>query len=241
MKRAYRLLLLLPALSLGLSGCLLTRVYSFKEQFCDYQRNFELLVDQSIRLKMRHPVLRDDDMVWLLGAEPTRRTKTGDRQEMVYVIEKDLAVPDPRYAIPVRLLFQRRQGDFRWTEGVLDRNLGSMITPGLIAETVSHTCDSETSVLDKNVTVDLSDLDPASIPRRTEIEQALGEPTRVVAERVVEYRYRLQTTQAGVEKSYARVWYADDGESVERLRFRYLRYRLDADFVTGLGVISIDL
>lgn len=241
LNRVLAALLLVVALGSGLPGCLLNRVYGFKRQFCDYQRNFELVVDDSIRLKLRRPLLRDGDLVWLLGAEPTRRSMVDGRLQMLYLVEKDLADADPRYALPLRLLFEPRDGRFLWAEGVIERNVGSMITPGLIDETVAHTCSSKTNLFDKTVSVDLSGLDRASIPRRSAIEDALGPPTEVLAQRLVEYRYRLRTLQPGVERSRARVWYGPDGESVSRVRFDYLRYRFDADFVAGRGLISIDL
>ena len=239
-------LLLIVASALSLSGCLLTRVYAFKEQFCDYQQNFRLQVADGISLQMRNPVLYDADVIWLLGAQPTRQTSDGDRKEMVFVVEKDIEVSDPGYAIPLRLVFTRQGGRYRLSEGIIDMNLGTVITPGLIEETVAHTCDSETSVLARNVTVDLSDLDPASIPRRSVIEQALGEPTRNIGVgpgpgHRVEYRYRLQGAGPEVEKTTVQLWFAADGETVDRIQFRYLRYELDADFVRGVGIISIDL
>jgi len=236
-------LVLIVVLALSVSGCLLTRVYAFKEQFCDYQKNFSLQVGDGISLRMLDPVLYDSDVIWLLGAKPTRETTRGDRKEMVFVVEKDIEVSDPRYAIPLRLLFTRRDGGrYRMSEGIIDKNLGTMITPGLIEETIAHTCGAESSILAKNVTVDLSDLDPEAIPRRSAIEEALGEPTRIITPgRHVQYRFRLQGAGPEVEKTHAQLWFAADGETVERVHFRYLRYELDADFVRGIGVVSIDL
>ena len=49
-----------------------------------------------------------------------------------------------------------------------------MITPGLIEETVAHTCDASTSMLSKRVEFDLSDLDPGDIP--TEMKRKSGHP-----------------------------------------------------------------
>jgi len=61
----YGFLLLLTSL---MSACLLTRVYEFKSQFCDYPRYFDLQVGEVIALNMRQPVLLDSDMIWLMGA-----------------------------------------------------------------------------------------------------------------------------------------------------------------------------
>lgn len=237
-----RLTLLLVGSSMLLSGCILFRIVDFKAQFCDYQANFELLVGEDIELRMLNPVLLDSDVVWLLGAEPTHRQSSGDALELVYVVEKDTPQISDEYAIPVRLHFSRDDGEFLLNAGVIDKNLGSMVTPGLIDETVAHTCDSRTSVADSNVTVDLSDLPPEAVPRRSEIEAALGEPLKRLDDgRGALYRFRLRGAKPGTRKSFARIWYAADGEQVQRVRFRYLRYELDADFVAGVGVLSIDL
>ena len=141
---ALRLLLLLT-LCAQLSGCLLNRVYAFKNQFCDYRANFTLLVDGGVTLRMHSPVLLDTDVVWLIGAEPTAWSKNGSWLEMLYVVEKDLPGPTPEYAIPLRLLFS--SGDRLLSAGSIDKNLSAMITPGLIEETVAHACSSETSML----------------------------------------------------------------------------------------------
>jgi len=235
------LLILLLSAGLLISGCLLQRVYAFKRQFCDYGRNFELVVGDEIRLNMRNPVLLDSDVVWLIGAEPTREARTGLAVEMTYVVEKDLPLSSDEYAIPLHLHFTPHDGDFRLSAGVIDRNLGAMITPGLIQETVSHTCGSATSLVDRSVTVDLSGLEPADIPTRNEIIDALGAPASTSQDgREAHYRFRLRDAKPGVEKSFARVRYDTNGR-VEHVVFRYLRYQLDADLVAGIGVVTVDL
>lgn len=225
-----------------LSACLLTRVYEFKNQFCDYPRYFELQVGQEIALSMLQPVLLDTDVVWLMGAVPSYREQSEDELELVYVIEKDLPLPDSQYAIPLRLRFKMQDGEFRLSAGVIDKNLGAMITPELIDEVVSHTCESSTSIINRNVTVDLSALDSQSIPHRGDIETALGLPTNVDdSGQLAMYQFRLRDAPSGVEKSSARIWYAKDGWQVKRIQLHYLRYQFDANFEAGVGVISIEL
>lgn len=233
---------MLIVLSSLLSGCLLTRVYEFKKQFCDYQQNFDLKIDNEIALIMRNPVLLESDMIWLMGAAPSYREQGTEQLNLVYVIEKDLQRSDPQYEIPLRLRFEVDQDKFRLSAGIIESQLGSMLTPNLINEIVAHTCESTTSMFDRTATVDLSDLDPQAIPLRREIEQALGEPTsRFESGKTVEYQYRLKNASSGVEKSTARIWYDKTGQQAERIRFHYLRYKLDVDFLTGIGVIHIDL
>ncbi len=232
--------LLLLVMSLQLSGCLLNRVYAFKEQFCDYQTSFALQIGDGVSLEMHKPVLRDTDVVWLLGAEPTIRRMVDGQLEMVYIVVKDLPQRSYDYAIPLHLRFSNTDGKALLSMGMIDRNLSAMITPGLIEETVSHACSSTTSLAKKNVEFDLGDLDREAVPDRSQIVQALGAPQQTLENgREIVYRFRLQGAGPEVEKSYARIWLEADGEAVERVRFRYLRYELDADFIAAKGSISI--
>ncbi len=241
LRRAIQISVLLLLGSL-LSGCLLTRVYEFKNQFCDYQQNFQLLLGDELMLSMRNPVLRDRDIIWLMGAAPSYREQGRDGLDLVYVIEKDLPQSDPQYAIPLRLRFMQQQGQYLLKAGIISHNLSSMITPGLIDEIIVHTCDADSDFLKRSITVDLSGLDRQDVPHRSEIESALGPPgLSIEAGRVVEYQYRLKDAQPGVEKSSARIWYSEGGEQVERIHFSYFRYQFDVNFETGEGVISIAL
>jgi len=232
--------LFLLILMTQLSGCLLNRVYAFKEQFCDYQRNFTFEISDGVTMQMHHPVLRDDDVIWLLGAQPTFRKEAAEKLEMVYVVEKDVAENAREYSIPLRLVFRQENGHMLLSAGIIDRNLSAMITPGLIGETVAHACTAQTRMVSRSVHFDLHDLDPADIPTPEEIVDALGAPNRKMPDGML-YRFRLQGGGSEVEKSFARIWLDSTGESVERVQFRYLIYQLDADFISGEGSIRIFL
>ncbi len=228
--------------TLLLPGCLLTRVYSFKYQFCDYDRNFELRIDQEARLLMRNPVLYASDVVWLLGELPTRSNNRNGALEMVYVVEKDVDAADPAYSIPVSLRFSRRGGRYRLEEGIIHQNLTTVLSPALIANTVKHTCRSKPDWLSRSVDVDLREISGDDLPSRTDIQAALGPPqASSVAGRRIEYRYRLQDAGPDSERTHAVAWFGPDGEKIERLHLRYFRYELDADFVAKKARIRVRL
>jgi len=238
---ALRLILVL-VISTQLAGCLLTRVYTFKNQFCDYQANFTLLIDDGVTLQMHKPVLLDTDVIWLLGAEPTDRSEGDGQLEIAYVVEKDLAESSPEYSIPLILRFSNYNGEQLLNTGTINRNLSAMITPGLIVETIAHACNSRTSILKRNVEFDLNDLDRNDIPSRTQIFDALGPPQQSLQNgHEIVYRFRLQGADPKAAKSYARVWFEPNGNTVERVRLRYLIYELDANFIAGKGSIAIHL
>jgi hypothetical protein len=229
-------------LASALSGCLLNRVYAFKHQFCDFQHNFRLTVDAEARLLMHHPVLYDSDVVWLIGAPPTRRRYKGGGLDMVYVVEPDTPHPDPRYAIPISLNFQHSGNGYRLREGVIHQNLTSILGPALITTTVEHVCHSAPDLWRRSVEVRLSELDPADLPARRDILEALGPPRlSLAAGRIWKYRYRLQDGGADTDKTYATVWFDNTGSRLERLHIRYLRYELDADFVAQRALLRFYL
>lgn len=87
-----------------------------------------------------------------------------------------------------------------------------------------------------------TNLDHTDIPDWGQILDALGPPQQTLQEeRVMIYRFRLQGAGPEVEKSYAWIWLGPSGDEVERVRFRYLRYELDADFIAGRGSIKIHM
>lgn len=232
--------LLALTLMAQLSGCLLNRVYAFKEQFCDYQSNFTFVVDDGVSMHMHHPVLRDTDVIWLLGASPTFRTEGTETLEMVYVVEKDIGENAAEYAIPLHLEFQQKNGQMLLRAGIIDKNLSAMITPGLIRETVAHACTAQARMVSRSVHFDLHDLDPDDIPTPQEIVAALGPPNGEATGGML-YRFRLRGAGPEVEKSFARIWLDSTGKKVERVQFRYLIYQLDADFVSGEGLSLIHI
>ena len=233
---------MLLSVTLALSGCLLTRIYAFKHQFCDYDRNFALSIDQDARLYMHNPVLYDSDVVWLVGAPPTQSSGRGDILEMVYVVEKDERDADPKYSIPVSLRFAYSGSRYRLQEGVIHQNLTTVLSPALIANTVQHTCQSRPNLLGRSVEVDLSEVDDNDLPTRSDILDALGPPRNsFAAGRVLKYSYRLQNAEPNSDRTHAVVWFGPDGNRIERLRLSYFRYELDADFVRKRARISVRL
>ena len=233
---------MLLAATLSLSGCLLTRVYAFKHQFCDYERNFALSLDDEARLYMRKPVLYDSDVVWLVGAPPTHTYKRADVLKLIYVVEKDVVNSDSKYSIPVSLQFAQTGSRYRLQEGIIHQNLTTILSPALIASTVLHTCQSRPDLLGRKVVVDLSAVDADELPTRADILDALGPPQdSLLAGRILKYRYRLQNVGPDADRTHIVAWFGPDGKSMERLHLRYFRYELDADFIAKRAWISVRL
>lgn len=218
------------------------RIYSFKDQLCDYAANFALTHEDGVTLSMRHPILLDTDIIWLTGVSPTQTRRQGDTLEITYIVEKILQHADPSFDIPVTLLFTQVNGRNRLKAGHIDSKLSTVLTPELIDRTLKKTCDATSSIRDQSVRVDLSALDRSSLPTRKELIAALGEPLRRSSNNtVLYYAYRLKDANSEAEAANAIAWYDARGQDLRKVKFRYLRYELNADFVKGSALIKIHL
>ncbi len=232
-------LLVVPLL---LSGCLLSRIYTFKDQLCDYEANFALQIDEDVSLAMHHPVLLDTDVTWLAGAEPTERRMVGEVLELRYVAEKLMRHPDPGYDIPLQLRFERIDGDYKLREGRLDMDLGALLRPEVINRSVEHTCGAKPDLLAQRVEVDLADLDQSTLPTRGEVLAILGVPAHASPDHtVLTYRYRLKNPAPALKAVRAVAWFDPSDQRLRRVKVRYLRYELVADFVEERAVIKVQL
>jgi hypothetical protein len=240
--RAVLRIVALTCLGTLVGGCLLTRIYTFKDQFCRYDANFRLQVEENVTLTMFHPVLLDTDVVWLVGAPPTERRQHGDVLRMRYVIEKLQAHPDSSYDIPIDLGFVLdADGSYRLGYGRLDRNLATLLTPEVITQAVENACTAHPSPFERSIHLDLSEADLTGLPTREELLHLLGPPSMKSADdSELVFSYRLKQATDRAEAARGVVWFDSQGR-LRKLKFRYLRYEVRADFVRRQAVITIDL
>ena len=98
-------------LALTLNGCLINRVVEVRDQFCDFDANFEFEFDVSSGFVFKNPVLLEKDIIWLAGAPPTRSVRSDDHLSMIYVIEKVSGGPEEDFF--VELEFDRMADEFK--------------------------------------------------------------------------------------------------------------------------------
>ena len=79
----------------SLSGCLLQRLYSIREQLCDFEDNFQIVANEGVRLSILRPILLDKDVIWLAGAKPTQVTDPKRDARQCYGIYKSRTAACP--------------------------------------------------------------------------------------------------------------------------------------------------
>ena len=133
-------MLLLLSAALILNGCILERVFRFKDQLCDFEQNFQIDASQGFRVILREPVMLDKDITWLAGAEPTEKELAGDELVMTYIAERNGMPSNRQYDLPIELRFVRLDGKYRLKEGYLSKNLADILTDELLSRIMQSVC-----------------------------------------------------------------------------------------------------
>ncbi len=242
MHRPGRFLIFLLSAALMINGCVLERIFRVKNQLCDFEHNFQIEISEGFRVILREPVMLDEDITWLAGAEPSEREYVGDELVMIYLAARSVRSANRQYDIPVALRFLRMDGNYRLKEGYLSKNLADVITVELLTQLMQSVCRAEKSLAKQQVTIDIKSLDRSLLPARSDIIHILGPPNLNNGDgsRLV-YDYRLKNNDVVEQMAAIDIQFDGSGEKILRLKMKYLRYHLDADFELGEAVLKVDI
>jgi hypothetical protein len=233
---------LLLAAFLILNGCILERIFKVKNQLCEFDKNFQIEFSQGFRVILREPVMLDEDITWLAGAEPSQQKFIGDELVMTYNAERKSAKPNGKYDLPIELRFVRRNGQYRLKEGYLSKNLTHILTGKLLIQIMQSVCKSEKSLVKRQIKIDIRTLDRTLLPDRSELTALLGPPnSNPTVEHKLVYDYQLKNNAAFDVVATIEINFDDLNENILRIKVRYLRYHLDADFEKGQAILSVDI
>jgi hypothetical protein len=233
--------LLLSAV-LILNGCILERIFRVKSQLCDFDKNFQIELSEGFRVVLREPVMLDEDITWLAGAEPSEQKFVGDELVMTYNAERKWAKPNGQYDLPIELRFVRFDREYRLKEGYLSKSLTHILTAKLLTQIMQSVCKSEKSLVKRQIKIDIRTLDRTLLPDRSEITDLLGPPNSNSAnEHKLVYDYRLRNNSANDIETTIEINFDDTDEKMLRIKVKYLRYHLDADFEKGEALLNVDI
>jgi hypothetical protein len=191
---------------------------------------------------LREPVLLDDDVTWLTGTDPTELEVTGDGLLMRYIAAKRGVISNDRYSLSVELRFVQIGGKYRLIEGSLGRNLTDVLTVDLLTQCLESVCKSEKSFVHRTVLIDITNIDRSLLPSRPEVVEILGVPNRSPDDLfALSYEYHLQGVETGDKLATMDVHYMQQSDEIRRIKVKYLRYSLDADFEAGVAMLKIHI
>ena len=237
-----RTLPLLIIMALLLNGCLLKRIFKVQKQLCDFDKNFQIEVSDGFRIVLREPVMLDEDITWLAGAQPSEQELSDDELVMTYIAERNGGPDNGRYDLPIELRFVDMDGKYRLNEGALSRNITDLLTEDLLVQIMQSVCESEKSLIKQQIVIDISTLDRSLLPGRPELTRILGPPNPEAGfDHKLVYDYQLKNSTAPDKETLIEIYLDDADDKVNRIRIQYLRYHLDADLEKGEAVLSVEL
>ncbi len=222
-------------LSVLLSACLITRLYAFKQQFCDYRNNFAFSTRDEFRVTLSHPVLLDKDVIWLAGTEPSNSQQSATGKQMQWVVDKDLPpgeIADPAFdQFQTDMDFIAEDGRYLLQQVNMDNRFAYVVSPDLMDRHAENVCNSKWLVLGRSGEIDLTDADLSGQPDRQEIIDYLGQPTAYTDQgngMLFEYRLRGSTS---LEKQYSfEFWHDPDSGELLRSTTSSIRFISSTDF-----------
>ena len=236
---------ILPVIIAGafiLNGCILERIFRVKDQLCDFENNFYIDISEGFRVLLREPVMLDEDITWLTGAEPSEQGFIGNELIMTYIAEKRGSQSDGQYDIPLEVRFVRIDEDYRLKEGYLSKNLTDVLTDELLTQIMQSVCRSKKSLAEQSVTIDIGAINRSLLPSKSELITILGPPNRNHGNGLnLGYDYQLKNNDSIDKIAAMDILFDRSGEMILRIRLKYLRYNLDANFEKGEAVLKVDI
>jgi hypothetical protein len=242
MYRLIKLLIVFLSVALFLNGCILERILRVKNQLCDFEENFQIEISEGFHVFLREPVMLDEDITWLAGASPSEQQTIGEQLVMAYIAVRNGVHADDQYDLPIKLRFIRLDGEYRLKEGYLSKNLTAMLTDELLTQIMQSVCKSEKSLIKQQIVIDISTLDRTLLPVRSEITGILGPPNpNKGIEHTLRYDYQLKNNDDADKETTIEIEFDESNQRILRIRVKYLRYNLDADFDRGEAILSVDI
>ena len=101
----YRILPVFLAAALIFNGCILERIFRVKNQLCDFDKYFQIEISEGFRVILLEPVMLDEDVTRLAGAQPSEKKFIRDELVMTYIAERKGKPTHGQYDLPIKLHF----------------------------------------------------------------------------------------------------------------------------------------
>ncbi|HET6565447.1 MAG TPA: hypothetical protein VFG52_08550 [Xanthomonadales bacterium] len=223
-----------------LSACLLTRLFDFKQQFCDYRDNFSFTTGDEFLVQLLNPILLDSDVIWLAGTEPTRREQDDQSEQMQWIVDKVLPSPsvaDPAFdQLYLDMDFVAEDGKYRLHQVRMDPRFSYVLSPDLMERHAGNVCNSSWLVFARSGEIDLADADLSGQPDQQEVIDYLGQPSARMRDDDAQalgmlFEYRLRGSKREKPQYSFEFWH--DAQSGELLRSsaNSIRFSSTTDFV----------
>jgi hypothetical protein len=228
------------ALVTVVSGCAINRMYEVKQQFCDFEENFDYTLGDRPEFTFINPVIRETDIHKLVGYQPTEISAEGDWMSHRYIVEKLTLDDSLGETFAVNLRYQLIDGKARLQNVQLPSGMerfgdgAELINEAAIAQSAADICNTAITLSLRSAEEDIDPEQLDNLPSRSEVIAMMGQPSWYAEEEgALIYEYYLQGADQGEAAMRMVVWYDDDGVKPLRMETRYREMLTLADFQRG--------
>ena len=156
-------------------GCVYKRLLQLKRQMSDFNSYFRITEERGLTLVFLKPVLRSDDIVWLMRSTPTSQEKTEKGALWTYVLEKEY--PDSKneegnFDIPISMLFE----DDKLDQISFPERFLQYISRHMLVKMMTSMGDAQIDKSERRAGSTFQASNTLEIPRKQQVVDALGLP-----------------------------------------------------------------
>lgn len=229
----------------SLQGCLLTRLMETRTQLCDEQPPRVVVIQapgSGLRILFQNPTLTDRDVIWMAGFPPSEIVDIGGVREFSYDARPVQRPRDPAASLVFKLSFKPVDGEYRLSEMKLPEKLSTIVPPPLLGAAVKIACKARVVALRQSTTLDLTEVDLATLPTREGLQQLLGAPTaETMSTREMSVQYCLVPCDAQPVRVASFMFAFSAPGRMERAEANYFRYWAIVDLLSPTPTATFEL
>lgn len=174
------------------TGCVYLRFLKVKSQITDFNKNFKITEENGLSLIFLNPVLKKEDVVWLMGTEPTVKKSEENKTIWIYELKKryrDITT-EKGFDITLKSTLENN----KLTALTLPERFIKYLPKSVFEKIFKTFGESNISKKDKQVSSKYEGADQSEIPLIQDILAALGTPYYDNVredERIFVYRYKI--------------------------------------------------
>lgn len=213
-----------------MTGCLVNRMVELKRQSCDFSTHFEWSEGQHASISLLDPVLVEQDMARLLGADPSHRAQSVDGEIHDYVFEKSGAVA-PGEVLVLAFHYEERDGINHLRKIDFPATFNLFLDRQRIENLAVEVCAASLLGLIRGADQPIDPEQVALIPAQKSLISWLGLPSELVdGGRGLVYEYRLSGANSATVLTRFTLWYDAEGKYPLRMQSRFRETQVEADF-----------
>ena len=226
--------------SFSLSGCLVNRILTVQEQACAFDENFEVSLDNGMKITFLNPVLLFNDVAFIVGLAPQTEKLADNHYRASYMVS--MAGNSDALDTPVNLLFEKQDNELKLTQVSIPNRILASFDRAQFPQAIDSACNTRLPLWGTRVEVPIPEFDQSIIPSREQAIELAGKPAWLSNDgNELQYNFTLKGANNSELTGLINLEYEAGGQNLLRTRTRFYHYVTGADFKKGMawGMITL--